>query len=73
MPSWHCSRIRRGAARVGERARHLRLADARLALQQQRLLERGGEEHGGGEPPVGEVALPYEGLLYVLRGCQARR
>ena len=29
------------AAGVRERARHLRLADARLALQQQRLLERG--------------------------------
>ena len=46
-----------------ERARDLGLADAGLPLEQQRLLERGGEEDRGGQAPVGEVALAGQGLL----------
>ena len=46
-----------------ERLSDLRLADARLALEQQRLLERNREEHGDGEAPVSEVALARQGLL----------
>ena len=56
------------ALRLGERARHLRLPHARLALEQQRLLQRGGEEDGGGEAPVGEVSHPDQGPLDVLDG-----
>ena len=68
MPSWHWSRIRRAPVAAGERLRHLGLAHAGLALEQQRLLERGREEDGGGEAPVGEVALAGQGLL---DGCGA--
>ena len=56
------------AGRSRERLADLRLADARLALEQQRLLERDREEHGDGEAPVGEVALARQGLL---DGCGA--
>ena len=45
----------------GERARHLRLADAGLALEQQRLLERDREVNAQRERPVSEVALGREG------------
>ena len=48
-----------------ERPRDLRLADARLALEQQRLLERDRQVDRGGEAPVGEVALPDQRLLDV--------
>src|SRR4051794_30794207 len=41
----------------GERLGDLRLPDARLALDQQRLAELGGEEDRGGQGAVGEVAL----------------
>ncbi len=57
MPSWHCRRIRRAPPARGQRARHLGLAHAGLALEQQRLLELGGEEHGGAQRAVGQVAL----------------
>ena len=51
------------AGRAGQRLRHLGLADAGLALEQQRLLERPGQVDGGGEAPVREIALPGQGLL----------
>jgi hypothetical protein len=49
---------RTGGAR--QRLGHLRLAHPRLALEQQRLLERGGEEHRRGQRLVGQVALCRE-------------
>ena len=52
----------------GERLGHLGLAHARLALEQQRLLQRGREVDGSGEAPVGEVALAGQSLL---DGCGA--
>ena len=58
------------AAGVRERARHLGLADARLALQQQRLLERGRQVHARGERPVGQVALAGERAGDVLRRAE---
>ena len=61
MPSWHCSRISCGARGGRQRPRDLGLAHARLALQQQRLLQREGEVGGGGEALVGEVALAGQG------------
>jgi hypothetical protein len=51
-----------GAGGGRERPCDLGLADPRLALEQQRLLERRGEEDGGGEAPVREIALPRQGL-----------
>ena len=56
------------ALRRGQRARDLGLADARLALEQQRLLERRGEEDGRGQAPVGEVALAGQSLLDIRDG-----
>jgi len=50
------------AAGRRQRARQLGLADAGLALQQQRLLQRGGEEDRGAQRGVGEVALRGQGL-----------
>ncbi len=44
----------------GERSGHLGLAHPGLPLEQQRLLERGGQEHRGGERPVGQVTLAAE-------------
>ena len=52
----------------GQRLRHLGLAHARLALEQQRLLQRGREVHGSGEAPVSEIALARQSLL---DGCGA--
>ena len=57
-----------GAGRGGERLADLRLADTRLALEQQRLLERHRQEDGDREAPVGEVGLARQGLL---DGCGA--
>ena len=54
------------ALRVRERAGDLGLAHARLALEQQRLLERGGQVHARGERPVREVALAGERVGDVL-------
>ena len=59
-----------GAGRGRQRARDLGLAHARLALQQQRLLEREREIGGGGEALVGEVALAGQGPRHVLRGLK---
>ena len=71
MPSWHCSRIRRApVASASARATSV-LPTPGLALEQQRLLERGGEEHGRGQAPVGEVALPDQRLLDVVDGAEA--
>ena len=39
----------------GERPRRLRLPHPRLALEQQRLRQPQREEHGRGEPLVGEI------------------
>ena len=61
-------------ARAGWRrqsARHLGLAHPGLALEQQRLLEGRGEVHGGGERPVGQVALAGERPLDVVRSPAA--
>ena len=51
---------RPGCAR--ERLGDLRLAHAGLALDQQRLLEGGGQTDRDGEAPVGEVALACQSL-----------
>src|SRR5690606_750186 len=59
-----------GAGRGGERLRDLGLADARLALEQQRLLEAGGEEDGRRQPAVGEIALAGKGGGRLLRRCE---
>ena len=56
------------ARHSGQRLRHLGLAHPGLALQQQRLLERGREVDGSGEAPVGEIALARQSLL---DGCGA--
>ena len=48
---------------TGERLRDLGLADAGLALEQQRLLQRGREVDGGGEAAVGEVLLARQRFL----------
>jgi hypothetical protein len=48
------------ADRAGQRLGDLRLADARLPLDEQRLAELGGEEDRRGERPVGEIALAGE-------------
>ena len=47
-----------GAERRRDRLRRLGLADARLALEQQRLLERQREVERGREPAVREVRRP---------------
>jgi hypothetical protein len=52
------------AGRAGQRLRDLGLADAGLALEQERLLKRDREVDGGREAPVREVALARQGLLY---------
>ena len=52
--------VRAGGAR--ERLPDLRLADAGLTLEQQRLLERGRQEDGSGEAPIGEITLAGQGL-----------
>jgi hypothetical protein len=49
-----------GCAR--QRLSHFRLANARLALEQQRLLESGRQVDGSGEAPIGEIALAGQGL-----------
>jgi hypothetical protein len=55
------------ADRAGQRLGDLRLADPRLALDEQRLAELGGEEDRRGERPVGEVALASERLADRVR------
>jgi hypothetical protein len=58
------------ARRRGQRLGDLGLADARLALQQQRLAERGGQEDRDGQRPIGEVALSRERLADRVRAAQ---
>jgi hypothetical protein len=53
-----------------QRLGDLRLAHARLALQQQRLAERGGEEHRHGQRPIREVVLARERLADRLGAAQ---
>jgi hypothetical protein len=53
-----------------QRLGDLGLADARLALQQQRLAERGGQEDRDGQRPIGEVALSRERLADRVRAAQ---
>ena len=48
--------------RRGQRLGDLGLAHAGLALDEERLAELGGEEDGGGQGRVGEVALARERL-----------
>ena len=50
-----------GAEHVGERLRDLGLADAGLALEQQRLAERERDVQHGREPAIGEVGALAEG------------
>jgi hypothetical protein len=45
------------ADRARERLGRLGLTDARLALEQQRLFQLRGEEDGGRERTIGQVAL----------------
>ncbi len=45
------------AGDVGEHLRQLGLADARLALQQQRLLEHQRQVQHGGQPAIGQVGV----------------
>ncbi len=47
----------------GQRLGELGLADAGLALQEQRPPEHRGKVHGGGQPPVGQVVLGREAGL----------
>ena len=47
-----------GLVHVGERLRHLGLADARLAFDQQRALEKIHQPERGREVAVGDVADP---------------
>ena len=56
------------AGGAGERLRNLGLPDSRLTLEQERLLEGGGEVDRGRESAIGEVALAGERLL---DGCSA--
>jgi hypothetical protein len=51
----------------GQRLGHLGLADAGLALDQQRLAELAGQEDRGGQGAVGEVALRGERLADRVR------
>ena len=60
MPSWHCSRTSRPPVHGGEGPGDLGLADAGVALEQERALEPQGEEDGRGQPLVGEVVLRAE-------------
>ena len=60
----------RGAGRGGQRARHLGLAHARLALEQQRLLERDGEVGGRRQALVGEVALAGQRPGHIFSRCE---
>ena len=59
-------RLRQSLGRSG-------LPNAGLALEQERLLELRGEEHGRRERAVGQVVLPREGLLDRLDRCERRR
>ena len=70
MPSWHWSRNNSAPPRLRQRARHLGLAHARLALQQQRLLQRAGQVHRRGQRPIGQVALLGQGPGYVIRALE---
>ncbi len=54
---------------LAEDLRHLRLADARFALQEQRLVEREGQMDRRREAPVGQVGVRTQlGLQLVHRG-----
>jgi hypothetical protein len=55
------------AGRAGQRLGHLRLAHARLALDEQRLAQLAGQEHRGGQGAVGEVPLLAQGLADRVR------
>jgi hypothetical protein len=55
------------AGRLGERLGHLGLAHARLALDEQRLAELAGQEHGRGQGAIGEVALLAQRLADRVR------
>ena len=60
------------AGRGRERLRGLGLADARLALEQQRLLEREREEERGREAAVGQVVRRPERRLELVDRAEAR-
>jgi hypothetical protein len=51
----------------GQRLGHLGLPHPGLALDQQRLAQLGGEEDGGGQGAIGEVALLGERLADRVR------
>ena len=58
------------AERLRDRLRSLRLADARLAFEQQRLLELQREVERGREPAVGEVRRPRRAPTRARRSRQ---
>ena len=61
------------AGPAGQHLRHLGLAHARLALQQQRALEPDGEEDRGGQALVGQVVVLGEGGADVVDGLHRVR
>ncbi len=59
------------AQATGQGAGHLRLADARLSLQEEGPLQLEGQEDGYRQPPLGDVALLAEGARHLLRRGEA--
>jgi hypothetical protein len=57
-----------GAAGARQRLGQLGLADAGLALQEQRLLDRQRQEDGRREAPLGQVGLAQERVLLTIIG-----
>ena len=61
-----------GPAGAGQRLGQLGLADARLALQEQGLLDRQRQEDGRREAPLGQIGLAQERVLQVGDRLEAR-
>ena len=72
MPSWHCRRMSRAPVAAASALATSVLPTPGLALDQQRLAQLGGQEHGGGQRAVGEIALVGERLADRVRRCQGR-
>jgi hypothetical protein len=60
-----------GARGARQRLGQLGLPDPRLALQQQRLLDRQRQEDGRREPPLGQIGLFEERVLQLADGLEA--